>query len=151
MPSVPTPIPFQLPFLTRDLLRSNGRINFNPMHAYAPNGDDLPSKFLFLSIRFFFQFVTFNNSLSTVNDKTSLRFYYNLGVEYFKLLQNVHGTGQLMAMIDGEPCVTSSTYEQQPNEVEIQQNQMVADLQQLNFESNENVEIQSPTKVRSTL
>lgn len=75
-----------------------------------------------------------------VNDKVTARFYYNLGVEYFKLLQQVHGHGQLMAMMDGD------NYEQQSGEMESQQNQIVSDLQQLNFESNE-VEIQSPSKV----
>lgn len=80
-----------------------------------------------------------------VNDKTSLRFYYNLGVEYFKLLQNVYGNGQLMAMIDGEPCIGNS-FEQPPNDMESQQNQIVSDLQQLNFEPND-AEIQSPSKV----
>lgn len=82
-----------------------------------------------------------------MNDKTSLRFYYNLGVEYFKLLQNVHGHGQLMAMIDGEPCVSTNNYEQQPNEIDNQQNQIATDLQQLSFDSND-VEIQSPSKVK---
>lgn len=76
-----------------------------------------------------------------------MRFYYNLGIEYFKLLQNVHGHGQLMAMIDGDQCVGNNNYDQQPNEIENQQqNQIVSDLQQLNFESNE-VDVPSPTKV----
>lgn len=77
----------------------------------------------------------------TVNDKVSVRFYYNLGIEYYKLLQQVHGHGQLMGMIDGEPGVG---YDQQTNDPE--QTQLVTDLQQLTFESNEN-EIQSPSKV----
>lgn len=79
-----------------------------------------------------------------MNDKVSVRFYYNLGVEYFKLLQQVHGYGQLMAMIDGEPCV-GSTYDQQTN-IDGEQNQLATDLQQINFESNE-IEVQSPSKV----
>lgn len=45
MQAIPAPIPFQLPFLTRDLLRSSGRINFNANYSYAPNGDDLPCNF----------------------------------------------------------------------------------------------------------
>lgn len=80
-----------------------------------------------------------------VNDKVSVRFYYNLGIEYFKLLQQVHGYGQLMAMIDGEPCVGSTYVEQQTN-VDSEQTQLTNDLQQINFESNE-IEIQSPSKV----
>lgn len=78
-----------------------------------------------------------------------MRFYYNLGVEYYKLLQSVHGTGQLMAMIDGDPCAGNS-FEQQSNEIDSQQNQMVSDLQQMNFESND-IEIQSPSKVCNQL
>lgn len=78
-----------------------------------------------------------------------MRFYYNLGIEYFKLLQQVHGHGQLMSMIDGEPCSPNNNYEQpqtQANDMENQTNQISTDLQQLNFESNE-LEIPSPSKV----
>ncbi|XP_031628547.1 protein ovarian tumor locus-like [Contarinia nasturtii] len=121
MPPIPTTVPY-LPFLSRGLLRSNGRINFNSTYAYAPNGDDLP-----------------------LNDKASLKFYYNLGVEYYKLLQQVYGTGQLMAMIDGEPCVENN-FDQQSSENESQQNQLVSDMQQMNFESNDNDVQTSPSK-----
>lgn len=66
-------------------------------------------------------------------------------MEYFKLLQQVHGTGQLMAMIDGEPVV-GNNYDQPANDVE--PNQLATELQQINFESNANeIEIPSPSKV----
>lgn len=77
-----------------------------------------------------------------------MRFYYNLGVEYFKLLQQIHGHGQLMAMIDGEPCV-GSNYDPQVNDIDTT-NRLFSDIQHMNFESNE-IEIQSPTKVISIL
>lgn len=80
-----------------------------------------------------------------MNDKVSLKFYYNLGIEYYKLLQQVYGTGQLMQMIDGEP--SDNQFEQQSNENE---NQLVADLQQLNFESNDVDNQASPSKVRAS-
>lgn len=83
-----------------------------------------------------------------MHDKVSVRFYYNLGVEYFKLLQQVHGHGQLMAMIDGEPCV-GSNFDPQVNDVD-PSNQQVSDIQQMNFESNE-IGIQSPSKVISKM
>ena len=84
----------------------------------------------------------------TVNDKVSVKFYYNLGIEYFKVLQQVYGHGQLMAMIDGEPCV-GSNFDPQVNDID-PTNQLVSDIQQMNFESND-IEIQSPTKVISKL
>lgn len=75
----------------------------------------------------------------TVNDKVSLRFYYNLGVEYYKLLQHVYGTGTLMAMIDGD---MASNYDQPPSSDGDGQ-QVISDLQQLNIESND-IEVSSP-------
>lgn len=148
MPAIAAPCPFQLPFLPRDLVRSSGRINFHPNYGYAPNGDDLPGKYGIYR-NFSISWITFVlfSCFFLVTDKPSLRFYYNLGVEYFKLLQNVYGTGQVMAMIDGEPLGSNNNYEQQPNEIDTQQNQLVGDLQQLSFESND-VEIQSPSKVK---
>lgn len=80
-----------------------------------------------------------------MNDKVSVRFYYNLGIEYFKLLKQIGGHGQMMAMMDGESCVRGFNFsDQQTNNIE--QNQLVADMQQINFESYES-EIQSPSKV----
>lgn len=76
-----------------------------------------------------------------VNDKVSVRFYYNLGIEYYKLLQQVHGSGQLMAMIDGDSCVSTNNYD------DVESNQLVPEFQHLNFESNTEIDIQSPTKV----
>lgn len=83
-----------------------------------------------------------------MNDKVSVRFYYNLGIEYFKLLQQVNGHGQLMAMIDGEPNVGNNYDQQSSNDPESQPNQMVSEMQQLHFgEFNEN-DVQSPSMVR---
>lgn len=45
LPTIPAPIPFALPFLSRDLIQSKGRINFNSNYAYAQTGEDLPCKF----------------------------------------------------------------------------------------------------------
>lgn len=92
-----------------------------------------------------YRFVLF----STVNDKVSLRFFYNLGIEYFKFLQQVHGYGGVMAMIDGDNV--SGGYEPTPSvasdvDSTVQHQQLANDFQQLNFDSNE-IETQSPSKV----
>lgn len=42
LPAMPPPIPMSLPFLTRELLSSNGRPNYNASYSYKFNGDDLP-------------------------------------------------------------------------------------------------------------
>lgn len=86
---------------------------------------------------------------SIVNDKVSLRFFYNLGIEYFKFLQQVHGYGGVMAMIDGDNV--SGGYEPTPSvasdvDSTVQHQQLANDFQQLNFDSNE-IETQSPSKV----
>lgn len=83
-----------------------------------------------------------------MNDKVSVRFYYNLGIEYFKLLQNVHGHGQLMAMIDGEPNANNNYDQQSSNDHESQPNQLAADIQQLSFADVNEGDVPSPSKVR---
>lgn len=88
----------------------------------------------------------------TVNDKVSVRFFYNLGIEYFKYLQLTLGHNAVMAMIDGD-CVTSG-YEHSPSvasdvDTESQQ-QVINDFQQLNLDTNE-IETQSPSKVNFSL
>lgn len=82
-----------------------------------------------------------------MNDKVSVRFFYNLGIEYFKFLQQVYGYGGVMAMIDGD-SVTSGYDHSPPAVSDVDTNvQLVSDFQQLNFDSNE-IEAQSPSKVR---
>lgn len=74
-----------------------------------------------------------------------MRFFYNLGIEYFKLLQQVHGYGTVMGMIDGDNV--STAYEQPSNDNgDGQQNQLVNEFSQFNIDPNEG-EIQSPSKV----
>lgn len=83
-----------------------------------------------------------------MNDKVTVRFFYNLGIEYFKHLQQVYGYGGVMAMIDGDSV--SPGYDQSPsvaNDVDsTMQNQLNNDFQQMNFDTNE-IEAQSPPKV----
>lgn len=79
-----------------------------------------------------------------MNDKVSVRFFYNLGIEYFKLFQHVYGYGQVMAMIDGEPNGTNNSDQQTPNDLE---NQVIPELQNLNFGDFNDNEIPSPSKV----
>lgn len=63
MPAMPAPMPVQLPlpFLAADLLRSNGRPNYNLGYSTNPSGDDLPSNAsnLFHFIYFVYDFLTF--------------------------------------------------------------------------------------------
>lgn len=74
-----------------------------------------------------------------------MRFYYNLGIEYFKLLQQVHGHGAVMSMIDGDAVTTA--YDQPSNDgSDGQSGQMISEFQNFNIEANEG-EIQSPSKV----
>lgn len=83
-----------------------------------------------------------------MNDKVSVRFFYNLGIEYFKYLHQVYGYGRVMAMIDGDNV--NSGYDQTPSvasDVDTTvQHQLTNDFQQMNFDSNE-TETQSPPKV----
>lgn len=87
----------------------------------------------------------------TVNDKSSLRFFYNLGVEYFKYLRDVHGYGGVMAMIDGDNV--NSAYDQSSSvagDVDTtSQHQLANDFQQFNLDTPE-IETQSPSKVICT-
>lgn len=77
-----------------------------------------------------------------------MRFFYNLGVEYFKYLRDVHGYGGVMAMIDGDNV--NSTYEQTPSVASdvdtAAQHQLANDFQQFNLDVAE-IETQSPSKV----
>lgn len=73
-----------------------------------------------------------------------MRFFYNLGIEYFKLFQHVYGYGQVMAMIDGEPNATNNSDQQTSNDLE---NQVIPELQNLNFGDFNDNEIPSPSKV----
>lgn len=57
LPTIPAPVPFPLPFLSRELLQSKGRINFNLNYAFTPTGEDLPcnfiAHFLFFRLQFY--------------------------------------------------------------------------------------------------
>lgn len=155
--AIPAPIPLALPFLRGELLRTCGRINLNPPYAFNINGDDLPGKFdVFIIIvqifLVFFPLVVSNVVVCfelTVNDKASLRFYYNLGVEYYKYLQQIHGNGAVMAMMDGDNV--SNSYDQSSsmvNDVDTgsQHQQIINDFQQFNLDTNE-IDTPSPSKV----
>lgn len=79
-----------------------------------------------------------------------MRFFYNLGVEYFKYLRDMHGYGGVMAMIDGDNV--NSTYEQSSSVASdvdtTSQHQLTNDFQQFNLDGPE-IETQSPSKVIS--
>lgn len=68
-----------------------------------------------------------------MNDKISIRFFYNLGIEYFKHLSAVYGYGQVMAMVDGEGL---GMYETNPNELDPNQ-LLTAEFQQMVLDGNE--------------
>lgn len=64
----------------------------------------------------------------SVLDPYTIRFYFNLGVEYWKQLQSIHGIGPLMAMIDGD------AFEQAQSEVDSQHTDATANFQQMSLE-----------------
>lgn len=78
----------------------------------------------------------------SVNDKVTVRFFYNLGIEYFKHLQMVHGHGHLMALIDGD-----TTFDTNISEVDSQQSQLTSEFQQMGLDGND-IEQPTPLKVR---
>lgn len=85
-----------------------------------------------------------------VNDKVSMRFFYNMGIEYFKYLKDVHGYGGVMAMIDGDNVTVSNAYDQSPSVASdvdaTSQHQLANDFQQFNLDAPD-VEAASPSKV----
>lgn len=130
-------VPASVPLVRRDLLLSNGRVNYNANYSFSASADDLPSK----------PFRSHSNELSniffsfaiSVNDKSTVRFFYNFGIEYFKHLQTLYGHNQLMSMIEGD------NYEQAPSDVDSQHNDMTANLQQMNLDDN----ITTPTQPKN--
>lgn len=84
---------------------------------------------------------------NTVNDKQTLRFFFNLGIENFKNFQNVYGANAFQVIVDGNYVPNDQLQPTPPsNEVEIPQNQIVDEFQQLNLDEGE-VEIHTPSKV----
>lgn len=156
LPAVQAPTPYTLPFLSSELCRSTGRPNFNLNYSMNANGDDLPcnnyTKFIraafFMSVGCLFFHEIFFLFIFTVSDKVSLRFFYNLGIEYFKFLKQSFGYMRVMSMIDGDNV--NSGYDQSPSVASdvdaTAQQQLTNDFHQLNFDSNE-AEVQSPPKV----
>lgn len=71
-----------------------------------------------------------NDVSVSVHDQYTIRFYFNLGVEYWKQLQSIHGAGPLMAMIDGE------SFEQTPSDVDSQQTDVAAGFHQMTLDDN---------------
>lgn len=87
-----------------------------------------------------------------MNDKVSIRFFYNLGIEYFKYLKDNQGYGSVMAMIDGDNVTVSSAgYEQSPSVASdvdtTSQHQLNNDFQQFNLDTPEIEAAASPSKV----
>lgn len=76
-----------------------------------------------------------------VNDKVTTRFFYNFGIEYWKLLTSVYGHNQLMAIIDGD----LNPPEQNPSEIDSQHSDMASGMQQMNLDDN----VTTPTPPRS--
>lgn len=71
-----------------------------------------------------------------------MRFFYNLGIEYFKFLNHVYGYGTVMSMMDGDNV--GNAYDQPANEDgDGHSNQMVSEFQHLHLESAEG-DTQSP-------
>lgn len=72
----------------------------------------------------------------TVHDLSTLRFFYNLGHEFFKNLQSKYGLGPILSMIDNEP-----TYSDEGE-------RLAANFQPLAIESPEKDSPNSNSKVR---
>lgn len=73
----------------------------------------------------------------------TLRFFFNLGIEYFGSLQTAYGRNQLLAYINEEIDGLSSIDVDRGESVH---SQMAAEFQQMSFESNDG-NAQTPHKV----
>lgn len=135
-PAQPIPYAVQppMPIIRSDLMMSHGRPNYNANYSFSPMADDLSSmfNFCFISLKHLSFRIECNINIDdvsiSVHDQYTIRFYFNLGVEYWKQLQSIHGAGPLMAMIDGE------AFEQASSEVDSQHNDAAASFQQITLE-----------------
>lgn len=82
-----------------------------------------------------YHFYSFFQS-KTVHDLSTLRFFYNMGHEFFKNLQSKYGLGPILSMIDNEP-----TYSDEGD-------RLAANFQPLAIESPEKDSPNSNGKVR---
>lgn len=80
-----------------------------------------------------------------VHDKATVRFYYNLGIEFFKNLQTTYGMNQLIQMFDTETSLSDGygVYEQE--RVESVSSQMTAEFQHMSIDPKES-ESKTPNK-----
>lgn len=66
----------------------------------------------------------------TVNDKSTMRFFYNLGIEYYKHLTTQYGHAYVMGLMDGP------LFEQTPSELDAP-NQLAVEFGQMTFDGSD--------------
>lgn len=78
-----------------------------------------------------------------MNDKSTIRFFYNMGIEFFHNLQATYGMNQLLSMFESEKsCFDTSTGDYDNN------TQLSNDFQQMSFDASEPEVPQTPHKER---
>lgn len=80
----------------------------------------------------------------SVNDKSTVRFFYNMGIEFFHNLQATYGLNQLLSMFENENCgadTSSIDYDSSAH-------QLSNDFQQMSFDTSEPDVLQTPHKER---
>lgn len=66
------------------------------------------------------------------HDKFTLRFFYNLGHEFLKYIQNTYGMDQLLGLLDGGNSYAAADV-MESDRADAGYNQLTTDFQQLNF------------------
>lgn len=78
-----------------------------------------------------------------MNDRPTIRFFYNMGIEFFRNLQATYGMNQVLSMLESENgCADTSCIDYDSS------GQLSNDFQQIAFESNEPEVPQTPHKER---
>lgn len=78
-----------------------------------------------------------------MNDKSTIRFFYNMGIEFFHNLQATYGMNQLLSMFENENCYADTSSVDYDSSA-----QLSNDFQQMSFDASEPDVLQTPHKER---
>lgn len=110
----------------------------------SPTGADLSSECFaesHLPVLFDFNLV---HCIRSVNDKSTIRFFYNMGIEFVQNLQATYGVNQLRSIFEGDnSCIDTSSVDYDNNAA-----QLSNDFQQASVEANEPEVSYTPHKER---
>lgn len=131
--------------LRRELLQTSGRANYNAQPSWSQNADDLPCKCLFIRKISCIFLVHLSYSQRDTDaevrrllillllfffkggDRPTVRFFYNMGVEYFKYMASIYGMDAMKSMANGEYFCEPAVADVDP--------QMFTDFQQMQLDS----------------